>query len=50
MKTMTVDGLLDASFVVMGNAITLLTIRITIMSGYQVLAYIAGSIEAAHRG
>jgi hypothetical protein len=39
---MTVDGLLEAAFVAWGNVATLLALFITIISGYLVVAYIAG--------
>ncbi len=40
---MGVDGLLEASFVAWGNVISLLALLITIISGYLVVAYIAGA-------
>ena len=40
---MSVDGLLEVSFVTWGNVISLLALLITIISGYLVVAYIAGA-------
>lgn len=40
---MSVDGLLEVSFVTWGNVISLLALIITIISGYLVVAYIAGA-------
>ena len=40
---MSADGLLEVSFVAWGNTITLLTLLITVISGYLVVAYIAGA-------
>ena len=40
---MSVDGLLEASFVAWGNVITMLALIITIISGYLVVAYVAGA-------
>jgi len=40
---MSADGLLETSFVAWGNTITLLTLLITVISGYLVVAYIAGA-------
>ncbi len=41
---------LKAPLVAWGNVITLLTILISIICVYVVVAYVAGSIDAAHRG
>ncbi|MEP0200917.1 MAG: hypothetical protein ABJ084_03790 [Halioglobus sp.] len=40
---MSIDGLLEASFVTWGNVISLLALLITLISGYLVVAYIAGA-------
>lgn len=40
---MSVDGMLEVSFVAWGNAVALTALFVTIISGYLVIAYVAGS-------
>lgn len=42
MDTISVDGMLEVSFVAWGNTVSILALLITILSAYLVAAYLAG--------